>query len=272
MASAAPTASSAVHKQDKKLLAVFIAQPFSGRGPKFFPDCQRIKTITVGDAVLIIRQGDRNPKYKFPDAIGVYCQAQDKMLGNIPRANGGMEPIFGSLLHHGCELVAHVSSIGAHGCFVSGGVYGNSLPNGFNDHQQQQQWNQSIGTQCFIIKLEDADMDVFTSDPWPLDEYVFLSAGQRRFGPVSAVPLKAERIKIAAADKEEQQRKEEDDAFEKAEVVHKNLPHRKRLYSPSFGADGKELPVYDGDGKRVTVYSEDQDLYMRTWDSQEAFN
>ena len=64
----------------------------------------------------------------------------------------------------------------------------------------------------------------------------------------------------------------EDDAFEKAEVVHKNLPHRKRLYSPSFDADGKELPVYDGDGKRVTVYSEDQDLYMRTWDSQEAFN
>jgi hypothetical protein len=269
MASTAPKAS-ALHAQDKNLMAVFIAQPYSGRPPNFFPDCQRRKTIRVGDAVCIVRQGDRNPKYKFPDAIGVYCKAQDNMLGNIPKANGGMEPIFGSLLHHGCELVAHVSSIGAHGCFVSGGVYGNSLPNGFNDQQQQQQWNQSIGTQCFIIKLEDADMGVFTSDPWPLDECVFLAAGQRRFVPVS-IPLKAERIKIAAADKEEQQRKEEDDGFEK-EIVTSNLPPRKRAYSPSFGADGKELPVYDGDGKRVTVYSEDQDLYMRTWDSQEAFN
>jgi hypothetical protein len=193
--------------------------------------------------------------------------------GIFQKQMGGWSPYLAhrcSLLHHGYELVAHVSSIGAHGCFVSGGVYGNSLPNGFNDQQQQQQWNQSIGTQCFIIKLEDADMGVFTSDPWPLDECVFLAAGQRRFVPVS-IPLKAERIKIAAADKGEQQRKEEDDAFEK-EIVTSNLPPRKRAYSPSFGADGKELHVYDGDGKRVTVYSEDQDLYMRTWDSQEALN
>jgi hypothetical protein len=92
-----------------------------------------------------MRQATRNPDYPFPAAVGVFCTKRDELLGNIPNKAGGFEAIIGGLLDNGCKLQATVSTLGAHGVFIAGVVYG-SLPLDFKEAQQSVEWNPTIQT------------------------------------------------------------------------------------------------------------------------------